>query len=269
MNCEKEISVIIPAYNAERTIKRALESIKNQTALSKILEVIIINDGSTDKTKDIITTYQMENPEMNICVINQENGGVSKARNAGLKVARGKYIALLDSDDEWDPQKTEVQMQVLKENPNIDFLGCNVDDIELKILWKKINTLYKASIKDYCIKNFPATPTIIFKKSIIKKVGYFDETQAYAEDGNYYLKICKNFNYYHLPVSLVKLGCGKPSFGYSGLSANLKGMYLGNVKNLKELKKNKDITFLFYKLMRIFYVLKYFRRILITKMRKK
>lgn len=265
MDCEKEISVIIPAYNAERTIKRALESIKNQTALSKILEVIIINDGSTDKTKDIITTYQMENPEMNICVINQENGGVSKARNAGLKVARGKYIALLDSDDEWLPNKLKRQYEIMKQKPEIDFLGAAIDEKPLKILFKKIDKLYKANLKDICIKCFPQTSTVIFKKAVLDLVGYYDENQNYAEDGNFYQRVCLACNYYYLPEKLVDYDNGKQGFGQSGLSENLKEMYIGNVKNLLDLKDN--ISFLFYISMRFFYYIKYIRRILITKLR--
>ena len=116
------ISVIIPVYNSEKTIEKSLISIKNQT-WSGDFEILIVNDGSTDKSAEIIQNYQQKNPEQNITLIHQENVGVSRARNAALKIAKGDFIAFLDSDDEWLPQKTERQVQFLKdENLQIDFL---------------------------------------------------------------------------------------------------------------------------------------------------
>ena len=261
------ISVIIPMYNSENTIIGTLDSVKRQTVLEKILEIIIINDGSTDASLKLVKKYAKKNINIPISIIDKQNGGVSSARNSGIKAAKGNWIALLDSDDEWLPTKLEVQTKVLEENPHIDFLGCDVNNIRLKILWRKINTLYKANIKDLCIKSFPATPTILFRKNIIEKIGLFDENQKYAEDGNYYMKICTNFNYYYDPISLVNIGFGKAAFGERGLSANLKGMYEGNVKNIKELKSRSIISRKFYIFLRIFYWMKYIRRIVITKLR--
>lgn len=262
-----EITVIIPMYNNENTIISALDSVKNQTAIDKILEIIIINDGSTDNSLQLVQKYKNENPKIPIKVIDKKNGGASSARNEGLKIAKGKYIALLDSDDIWLPTKIERQMDILETNRNIDFLGCDSVENGIKILWKKIDTLYKANIKDLCIKCFPSTPTAIFKREIVDKIGYFDENQKYGEDMNYFNKICVNFEYYHLPEYLVYIGHGKPAFGYSGLSANLKEMHKGNLKNIKELKDYKYISFSFYIVMYIFYWIKHFRRIIITKLR--
>jgi glycosyltransferase involved in cell wall biosynthesis len=254
-------------YNSEKTIISTLDSVKSQTVFEKILEIIIINDGSTDASLELVKKYAKKNINIPISIIDKQNGGVSSARNSGIKVAKGNWIALLDSDDEWLPTKLEVQTKVLEENPCIDFLGCDVNNIRLKILWRKINTLYKANIKDLCIKSFPATPTILFRKNIIEKIGLFDENQKYAEDGNYYMKICTNFNYYYDPISLVNIGFGKAAFGESGLSANLKGMYEGNVKNIRELKTGSIISRKFYIFLRMFYWMKYIRRIVITKSR--
>lgn len=116
------ISVIIPVYNAEESIEKCLDSIKKQTWTGEF-EIIVINDGSTDRSGEILENYRQKNPEMPIQLIHQENGGVSKARNAGLKIAKGDYIALLDSDDEWLPEKTEKQMKYLvNKNFRVDFI---------------------------------------------------------------------------------------------------------------------------------------------------
>lgn len=92
-----KVSVIIPAYNAESTIYATLESIKKQTL--KEVEVIIIDDGSTDLTKLAVITYMEKNPQMDIVFLMQENTGPGAARNAGIKCATGDYIAFADADD--------------------------------------------------------------------------------------------------------------------------------------------------------------------------
>ncbi|QCJ44763.1 glycosyltransferase family 2 protein [Bacillus sp. S3] len=264
-----KVSVIIPMYNSEDTIAGTLESVRNQTAYNLISEIIVINDGSTDSSSQVVKRYAEIHKCMPIKLVEKPNGGVSSARNIGMKLAKSSYIALLDADDQWLPEKIKVQMETFKEHPEIDFLGGDSNGISLRILTRRINNLYKASVKDLCLKFFPVTPSAIFKKRIVEEMGYFDEGQHFGEDGNYFLKICSNYNYYHLPVQMVNCGAGKPAFGYSGLSANLKGMYEGNIKNIKELNKNHIITNNFYLFLRIFYWLKYIRRIIITKLRKK
>ena len=264
----KNISVVIPMYNSENTIIRTLESVRNQTAFELILEIIVVDDGSTDDSFIVVNNYANAHKEMPIIIIKKENRGVSSARNEGMKVAKGEYIALLDADDEWLPNKLEIQMKTMKKYPEIDFLGGDSNGVNLRILFKRVDTLYKASIKDLCLKFFPVTPTAIFKKKIIGRIGYFDENQKFAEDGNYFLKICANFNYYHLPIQMAICGGSKPPFGYNGLSANLKGMYEGNIKNIKELKNNGLISNRFYLFIRFFYWIKYLRRIIIVTFRK-
>lgn len=265
---DKNLSVIIPMFNSQDTIISTLNSIYNQTSFKYINEVIVVNDGSTDNSLDIVKKYKVNRKLNNIVIIDKPNGGVSTARNEGMKVAKSEWIALLDSDDEWLPQKLEIQVEIIIKHQEIDFLGGDIDSRGLKILSRKIERLYQASVKDICIKNFPQPSTAIFKKKIYNEIGGFDENQSHAEDGNYFLKICARYNYFHLPVQMITYGGNKPGFGFSGLSANLKKMYEGNIKNLKELKKNFIITRKFYILMRIFYWAKYVRRLVITKVRK-
>jgi glycosyltransferase involved in cell wall biosynthesis len=101
------VSVIIPTYNRAKTIERAVNSVLAQTW--KKLEVIVVDDGSTDRTDDILTAYGNK-----IRVIHQQNGGVSAARNTGIRNATGEIISFLDSDDEWLPEKTERQVKMLQ-----------------------------------------------------------------------------------------------------------------------------------------------------------
>ena len=113
------ISVIIPLYNKEKSITDTVNSVLNQTF--KDFELIIVNDGSKDNSLSVVNQFT----DKRVKIIDKPNGGVSTARNAGMKRAEGEYIALLDSDDEWLPHKLERQIEVLNENPHIDFLGTN------------------------------------------------------------------------------------------------------------------------------------------------
>ena len=114
------ISLIVPVYNSENYLRCALESVINQTF--KDFEVIIINDGSTDSSPEIIKEFS--NKYDNFYVINQENQGQGLARNAGIKVARGEYIAFLDSDDYLAPNFFEVLYKMITKN-NADIAYCN------------------------------------------------------------------------------------------------------------------------------------------------
>ena len=243
------ISVIIPVYNAEKSIEKSLISIKNQT-WEGVFEIILVNDGSSDRSKTIIENYQQNHQDQNIILINQENRGVSKARNAAMKIAQGDYIALLDSDDEWLPEKTEKQMKFF-ENQNIDFITSlwNNENITFPYKLHPPNKLVKITLKKLLFKITGQTSTAIFKRKIFENTGFFDENQNYSEDANYWMRISEKNQMYLLPEKLVIAGNGKKSFGFSGLSANLKEMEKGIQKNIWEMYQTKRINFpeyLFY-----------------------
>ena len=262
-----KISVVIPMYNSNKTIFSTLNSIKKQTVLP--FEVIIIDDGSIDESTTIVENFIFNNPILNIQLVKKENGGVSSARNTGIKLAKGDWIALLDSDDEWLPNKLERQIQVISENPTIDFLGTNRNGEYFdKILWKRMSSLTRISPKLLMVKFIFVVPTVIFQQRIISVIGYFDESQKYAEEGNYFIRIAHKYNCFLLNESLVITGGGKAHFGHSGLSGNVKEMEKGELKNLKDVLSLKIINTFEYCCLSCFSILKYFRRILILKKRK-
>ena len=263
-----KISVIIPAYNSEAVLMDAVQSVCNQTYLSYICEIVIVNDGSKDQTAKVMQQIAKQVTQVPITLINKENGGASSARNAGIKAASGDWIALLDADDEWLANKLERQVQTLQEHPEIDFLGCGSDDRTLRILFHKVTKLYHASVRDLCIKSFPVTPSILFRKKIVDTIGYFDEHKKYMEDADFCLRVAEKFQYYYLPESLVRTGHGKKAMGASGLSANVKGLYLGMVQNLKDAHQRGSISTGFYGMLRIFSYMKYIRRCILTKLGK-
>ncbi len=264
---ENSISVVIPMYNSEKHIERTLNCIINQTAKQYLKEVIVVNDGSKDNCPALVEKIA-SNSDVLIRLVNKPNGGVSTARNRGMQEATGDWIAFCDSDDHWTSDKIEVQVKILNEN-DIDFLGCNHLPYPMKILFKTIDSLHKGTVKEILIKNFPQASTVVMKRSIYEEIGGFDETQRYAEDGNYFLHIAHDYKFYYSPEIVADYGDGKRGFGVSGLSGNLKGMHLGNVKNLKECLQKKWISYPFYLSMRVFFFIKYLRRIVITKLTKK
>lgn len=258
------VSVIIPMYNAQETIEQTLDSIRCQTMLSSILEVLIVDDGSNDNSKRIVEEYMIRNKQVPIKYISQKNSGVSAARNRGLKEARGEYIAFLDSDDIWKKNKTERQLEIFEKYPEIVFLGTAHKDKPLKIFGKTIDILYKAKLEDILWSYFPVTPSVMFKREAINVVGYFDEKMSYCEDINYYLRFLVNFNYYYLPEKLVEIDCGKAFMREKGLTSNMKMMHKGEMKNLNEMHKQGYLSTPKYVAFFIFTEMKYIRRIILT-----
>lgn len=264
----KRVSVIIPLYNSEETIITVLKGIEEQTSVSEILEVIIIDDGSTDNSAKLVKEFAEENSVLNIRYYYQNNSGVSVARNKGIRLAKGELVALCDSDDLWHKEKIERQLKAFDGVPDIFFLGTGSDNKPFIRRFKIIRDLYKASLSDIYIKYFPSSSSVLFRKDAVDVVGYFDENQKYGEDINYYQRFCAKLNYYYLPDCLVQNGIHKHFNGEKGLSSNTKGMYLGGVKNLKELYHGKYVSTIWYLFFRFYIWLKYIRTFLIRTIKR-
>lgn len=179
MKSNPTISVIIPVYNTEDFIGEAIESAATQTI--KPLEIIIIDDGSTDNSSKIIAKYLSKN----IVSFYQKNSGPASARNAGIKIARGDFIAFLDADDLWAENTLAMHYAHFKEQPNLDIARGYTR------LIKKNNNLLKKYEKyeEYDLpKFFISFVTGLFKKSVFEKVGLLDEELYYREDIDWFLK---------------------------------------------------------------------------------
>ena len=112
------LSVIMPMYNAERYVRKAIESVQKQTFGD--FELIIIDDKSTDGSKAICEEFQQNDPRIKVITV-EKNGGAGNARNIGIQLAKGKYITFIDSDDIWEPQKLNLQYKMLRKK-NIGFV---------------------------------------------------------------------------------------------------------------------------------------------------
>src|SRR5690554_4373775 len=155
------ISVVIPVYNAEKTIQKTLQSVIDQTFDN--FEIFLIDDGSTDSSKELIEEFMSVHPKTKIFYFHQENKGASAARNVGLKRATGEYIALLDSDDVWHKDKISLQLKAFSDNSEIDFLATNRNGEKFKIFFGfRFDKVTKIPSKLLLAKNFLLTPTVLF-----------------------------------------------------------------------------------------------------------
>jgi glycosyltransferase involved in cell wall biosynthesis len=251
-------------YNSEATIERCIKSVLSQTYYDCIKEIIVIDDGSTDMCSQIVQNIAIKEPR--IILISKENGGVSSARNAGLKKVTGDYIALLDSDDEWLPQKIEKQISIFELFTDTAFVGTTYNGIVHKyFFFCKFGILREIKLKHQLLKNYFQPSTILMKKEVYDIVGYFNEKQRYAEEGNYFFRVCKIFKCILLNESLLIFGDGKMGFGQSGLSANLREMEKGELQNLKFALSQKYVSLFGYIFLIIFSILKYCLRVIIVK----
>ena len=171
------VSVVLPTYNAQEYIAEAIESILSQHYSP--LEIIVIDDGSTDNTKEILADY-----EDHICYSFQENAGPAAARNAGLKKASGEFIAFSDADDLWPHGKLMHQLKPM------------LSDAELEIVVgrEKVEYLDNAREIFHGEELFmdplvcQSMPVSLIRKSVFDKIGYFDENLFYFEDWDWHLR---------------------------------------------------------------------------------
>lgn len=238
------VSVIIPIFNSEETLRETLDSVIDQTY--KNLEIITVNDGSIDNSESIIKeiNHSLISP---IRYFKQENKGVSAARNAGAKKATGKYLTFLDSDDLWAKNKIKIQVEIMETNSEIDLLATNKDGDKFnKFLWFEIKELMPISLKFMLYKNFLLTSTVMFKPNILATTGYFDEEMRYSEDMDYFCRIAAQHKCFLYNRSMVSAWGNKPAYGHSGLSGNLWEMQKGEFRALKKVYHTKAINFFEY-----------------------
>jgi glycosyltransferase involved in cell wall biosynthesis len=267
LNNGNNISVVIPMYNAASTIVNTLESVRNQEYDHEEIEIIIINDGSSDNSLEIVAEYKAKYTGLNISIVDKKNGGVASARNAGIQAANGEFIALLDADDTWLPHKLKTVMPYFA-NTAIDCIGSSRNGRILKCGFRTIKRLTRIYPIDLVFRWNPSTPTVVFRKSIVEKIGLYNEELRYAEDGDYWLRIAHYCRFFVIPDSLVITGHGKHDYGDSGLSGNLREMHLGELKAIKNAHIMGGISLTVCYAAQFFAVVKYMRRKIIVSLRK-
>lgn len=256
------ISVILPTYNCESTIKSTIESVINQT--HNKIELIIVDDCSTDQTSEILNGYS-ENNLVKIYYLKENSGGPAKPRNFGISKSSYQYVSFIDSDDVWHPKKTKIQVDIMKKY-SFQFLSCNRiffhDDSEL--IFKNFdNTILNNSydIKeintwDLLKKNSIINSSVIVNKKLLTN---FNEEKKYIalEDFAQWLYLSSNeiiLNYLSLPLIFYRVQ--ENSISNNKLKMLLKRiriLYLFRFKNNKKLNIFQIVYFIFmYILLSLF-----------------
>ena len=228
-----KISVIIPTFNRKQFLSNAINSVLDQTYPN--IELIIIDDGSSDKTIDQLKKYKSQ-----IKVHKQPNKGISAARNKGLKISKNDWVAFLDSDDRWEPEKLEKQVNYLKQNPKHKF--CHTDEIWIKntvrVNPRNKHKKYGGYIFDKCLDICCISPSsVLIHKSIFKKIGLFDENLPVCEDYDLWLRIAMRYRFHFIEQPLV--------IKYGGHEDQLSRKYWGMDRfRVAALKKLLDLNLL-------------------------
>lgn len=194
MIARPEVSVIIPTYNRVSVIERSIRSVLNQKDIS--FELIVVDDGSVDETFEAVL-----NLDTQIRYFYQENQGPSAARNKGILESQAPFVAFLDSDDEWLPEKLNRQIYFFNQHP--DFLICQTNEIWIRN-GKRVNPMkkhqkYGGHIFEKCLPLSVVSPScVMMRREFFRHVGFFDESLPACEDYDLWLRTSMRF-----PIGLL------------------------------------------------------------------
>ena len=251
MNLNK-ISVIIPAHNEEKVIARAIESILNQTF--RDFKFIIVNDGSTDKTEEILDEYAKKDLRIRI-IKNKNNIGLTKSLNKAIKETKSEYIARMDADDISLQNRFFKQIAIFKKYHDISIVVNNyviIDKNNREIKVQKLPSdnfsLYNPDRKN----NIICHGSIMIKKALLDKIGGYNELLDFAQDYDLWLRIFENgYKFYLIPEVLYKFrispeSAAKKAFHQNDYAKLIRKMHENPLKNYYYLveklrKKNKQI----------------------------
>jgi glycosyltransferase involved in cell wall biosynthesis len=260
------VSVVIPFYKHEKELGRALASVSNQTVLP--LEVIIVNDGVIESEVIFFNKLFDLYIDLNLNFIHlPKNIGAAGARNAGWNCASGEYIAFLDADDAWHPQKLQVQYEFMKRNPQLDLTGHKYLISVFEPKWSlnlNLNPSFTSvTLAKLLVVNQFVTPSVMIKKNYPLR---FNSAQRYMEDYALWLAMANNrAKMGYLNVELTALY--KPEFGVTGLSSHLWEMEKGELFTLWGISKNNLYLLCLLPFLFLYSIIKFIRRIIISNIR--
>lgn len=261
------VSAIIPCFNCEATIGRAIESIISQTLSPE--ELILVNDASEDGSLTVLKYYETLYPNWIKVIDLRSNVGAASARNIGWKISSCPYIAFLDADDSWHPQKIEIQYSFMKKNVEADVVGhlvCRATNDNYNSLNINSNNfkIRKVNATSLLFKNYFSTPCVMVKSGLDFK---FEEHKRHSED----LFLWQNLafdgaNLVRIEINLAFIH--KSVFSDHGLNSQLWKMESGELMNLLTHFKNNKINFFTFVLCVIYSLTKFIVRLLIISKNK-
>ena len=193
------VNVIIHTYNNERFIAETVESVLNQTY--KEYEIVVVDDGSVDGTRDALIPYMQK-----IRYHYKENGGIASAKNAGIGLSQTEFVAFLDHDDLWAPDKLQLQMECFNENSQVGLVYAKYTSFrDGKELRTKPEKGYSGWIfKELLSKSFIQTSTVVVKRECLDAVGPYDESFSLGDEYDMFLRIARKFQCSFIDKSLTR-----------------------------------------------------------------
>ena len=225
------VSVVMPAYNAERYIAAALDSALAQTC--RDLEVVVVDDGSADSTRQIVAGY---GPPVRL--VEQANAGPSAARNHGVREAGGQFVAFLDSDDLWLPEKLAEQMALFDDGRRVGLVYCHADRIDADgaLVPTEHAVLPKGQIFLTLLeRNYCCTSSVVVRREALERAGGFPEDMVWAEDWHLWLRVARHYELQAVERALVRHRVHGTS-----LTWQLEGAYHGARKVLDDTVRPDD-----------------------------
>jgi len=227
------VSVIIPTYNRGWILKEAVDSVIAQDF--KDFELIVVDDGSTDNTQDILNSYKED-----IIVLKQNNKGVSSARNRGIASASGQYVSFLDSDDLWLPQKLSIQIDFFNANP--DALICQTEEKWIRngifVNPKKRHKKLSGDIFEQSLYLCLVSPSaVMIKQNLFEEVGMFDESLPACEDYDMWLRVSCRY-----PVFLIDTPLIIKRGGHADQLSRSSGLDRYRIQSLKKIIESNLLT---------------------------
>ena len=222
------ISVVITTFNRRDLVAGAIRSVVAQT--QPVDEIIVIDDGSTDGTEVALAAEFGSH----IRYVWQKNAGVSAARNRGLAMAGGEYLALLDSDDRWHPDKTRLQKTWLEDHPGYGMVLCDVARVDenghpIDVLHRRKAIPEDGDVLKWVLRDPALVPaSVMLRREVIDSVGGFDTRLATGEDLEFHLRVARGWR-----VGVIELALATAMRGHDGLSASA-GTYADYVLALEQ-----------------------------------
>lgn len=236
-----KVSIIIPAYNCASFIDRTVKSVQRQTVND--WELLIVDDGSTDGSRSVIESLAKK--DVRVRYIYQENSGApARPKNVGIKLAKGEYVAFLDHDDEWLPEKLEKQLGLFKSSsvPNLGLVSSNALIVNLADGTNLEHCMPK--LEDYCAalleRNYIfCSSGVLVKRIVFEEVGLHDEAFKQGDDWDMWLRISCHYGFDFVYEPLYKFN-RHPKTVTSNIKHSLKmeDYYYGLAKHLELFKKN-------------------------------
>jgi glycosyltransferase involved in cell wall biosynthesis len=234
-NMTVSVSVVIPTHNSQATIERALTSVYSQTVAPT--EIIVIDDCSSDETRKVVKDISDLAPVKTYLFELDQNLGPSYARNHGWDRATSDYVAFLDSDDSWHPQKLEIQYRWMTQHPEVVISGHLTGHSSERFSSQNI-TVNHFTYGQFLVRNRVSTPTVMLKRVVPQR---FNSERWYAEDYELWLNILSTtpaIARLELPLTALH----KATFGGSGLSGKLASMYLGEIQVASQQRQERRIS---------------------------